>query len=211
MCDCDAASTMLPYWFSIESTERLRRNRASCACSRTGQTVGLGIVFAGDVRYGEVERPGQFSTNPIQRVQLRAAAGVFSTHLLHDHFGIRKHVQRLGAESQGAVQRFQKRNILGDIVILVPDPLLDSDGAIFATINHHSNTRGTRIPQRAAIHVGNKIRHPNNVCWNNNARRVTRSQEIELVSLHAVAATLRIAPVLHNNVHRYLRSRRELR
>jgi hypothetical protein len=65
------------------------------------------------VRYGEVEQPGQFSAGPIQRVQLRAAAGVFPAHLLDDHFGIRKHVQRSGAESQGAVQRFQKRVSIG--------------------------------------------------------------------------------------------------
>jgi hypothetical protein len=49
----------------------------------------LGTYNIPVVRYGEVERPGQFSTSPIQRVELRAAAGIVPAHLLDDHFGIR--------------------------------------------------------------------------------------------------------------------------
>jgi hypothetical protein len=47
------------------------------------------------------------------------------------------------------------------------------------------------------------------VCWNNNARRVFRRQDVELVLLHAVADVLRFAPVFHIYVHRYLKKRRK--
>ncbi len=44
------------------------------ASGRTGQTIGLGVVLARNVRDGEIERPGQFPAGPIQRIKPRTPA-----------------------------------------------------------------------------------------------------------------------------------------
>jgi hypothetical protein len=44
-------------------------------------------------------------------------------------------------------------------------------------------------------------------CWNNNARQIFRSQDIQLVLLHAVAAVARFVPVFHISIRRYLNKR----
>jgi hypothetical protein len=55
------------------------------------------------------------------------------------------------------LQRLQQRNILGDIIVLVPDPSCDSDFAVGRAINDQSNTGWAGIPERAAIDVGHEI------------------------------------------------------
>jgi len=52
---------------------------------------------------------------------------------------------------------FDQTDVLGDIIVLAPDPFGDSDGAVCGTINYHSNTLRAGIPERAAIDVGHKI------------------------------------------------------
>jgi hypothetical protein len=86
-------------------------------------------------------------------------AGIFPRHLFDDHLGIGKNVKGSRAKSHGILQSFEKGNILRYVVILMSDPSLDPDGSIFATIDHHSNTRGTWIPQRTTINVSNEIQH----------------------------------------------------
>jgi hypothetical protein len=41
----------------------------------------------------------------------------------------------------------------------VPNPLLDSEGSVLATIDYHPNAGRPGIPQRPSIHVGDQIRH----------------------------------------------------
>ena len=60
-------------------------------------------------------------------------------------------------EPQGALQRFQQGKVLGNIVVLAPDALGDSDGAVRGAVHHHSNTRRAGIPERAAIDVGHEV------------------------------------------------------
>jgi hypothetical protein len=55
------------------------------------------------------------------------------------------------------LQRLKQSNVLGDIIILAPDPFGDSDRAICGTVNYHSNTRRAGIPERAAIDVGYEV------------------------------------------------------
>jgi hypothetical protein len=55
------------------------------------------------------------------------------------------------------LQRFQQGKVLGNIVVLAPDALGDSDGAVRGAVHHHSNTRRAGIPERAAIDVGHEV------------------------------------------------------
>ena len=58
------------------------------ASGRTGQTISFGVVLAANVGDREIERPGQFSADPIQGIEPRAAAAVLAAHLLDHHLGI---------------------------------------------------------------------------------------------------------------------------
>jgi hypothetical protein len=62
------------------------------------QTVGFNIVFTRNMRYGEVERTGQFSAGPMQRIESRTATAVFPSHLLDHYFGIGEHMERSGTK-----------------------------------------------------------------------------------------------------------------
>ncbi|MGA8508011.1 MAG: hypothetical protein WB762_20580 [Candidatus Sulfotelmatobacter sp.] len=50
-------------------------------------------------------------------------------------------MKRGGLKPQGTLQRFQKRNVLGDIIVLVSDLFSDPDGAVGGAVNYDSNTR----------------------------------------------------------------------
>jgi hypothetical protein len=49
------------------------------------------------------------------------------------------------------LQRFKKSSILGDIIVLMSDPLLDFDLPICRAVDYHSNAGRTWIPERSAI------------------------------------------------------------
>ncbi len=66
-------------------------------------------------------------------------------------------MKRLGLEPQGTLQCLKQRQVFGDVIVLMSDPFGDPDGAVAGAVNHHSNTRWTRIPERAAIDVGYEI------------------------------------------------------
>jgi hypothetical protein len=66
-------------------------------------------------------------------------------------------VKRRGLKPQGTLQRFQESNVLGDIIVLVPDPFCDSDCTVSGTVDYNANTRWAGIPERAAIDVGHKV------------------------------------------------------
>jgi len=66
-------------------------------------------------------------------------------------------VKRRGLKPQGTLQRFQESNVLGDIIVLVPDPFRDSDCAVSGTVDYYANTRWAGIPERAAIDVGHEV------------------------------------------------------
>ena len=59
------------------------------------QTIGFRVIFAWNVGDGKIQRPGQLSANPIQRVKSRAPAGIDSGHLPHYDFRIGVHMKRL--------------------------------------------------------------------------------------------------------------------
>jgi len=146
------------FWISTSLRTRPRRN-SSVAGGRTGQTVSLGVVLPANVGDREVERARQLPADPMQRIKPRTAATVLAAHLLDHDFRIWKDVQRSGLEPQGALQRFQQSHILGHVIVLAPDPFGDSDSAVRRSADNHSNSRRARIPKRAAIDVGHKIRH----------------------------------------------------
>lgn len=124
-----------------------------------GQAVGLGITLTGDVRDGKLQRPGQLATNPVQRIQARAATGILAAHLPDHDLGIRIDVQCLGLQRQSTLQRLKQGNVFRDIVVLAPNPAGNADGAARTALNYYANTGRPRISQRTAIHVGHKVRH----------------------------------------------------
>jgi hypothetical protein len=68
-------------------------------------------------------------------------------------------VNRLGLQGNGALESFQKGEVLGDIIVLTPDPLGDSDLTALGIVDDNANTGGPRIPQGSTIDVSHQIRH----------------------------------------------------
>ncbi|MFZ0797164.1 MAG: hypothetical protein WCA13_00920 [Terriglobales bacterium] len=66
-------------------------------------------------------------------------------------------MKRPGLKPQGTLQRFKQSNVLGDIIVLVPDPFSDSDCAVRGTVDYDANTRRAGIPERAAIDVSHEV------------------------------------------------------
>ena len=62
---------------------RSSRSLSNCGAS---QVVGFCIVFARNMRNGELKRAGQFSAGPVQRIKPWTATGVFPRHLLDHYF-----------------------------------------------------------------------------------------------------------------------------
>ena len=82
------------------------------AGGRIGQAVGLSVILARHVVDGEAQGTGQFPANPVQRIQTRAAALVFASHLSNHYFRVRIDMQDLSLEIQCALQCFQERDVL---------------------------------------------------------------------------------------------------
>src|SRR5437899_1079394 len=99
------------------------------------------------MRYGEVERTGQFAPGPMQRIKSRTATGVFRRHLLDHYFGIGKNVERSSAKFQGTLECLKKCDVLGDIIVLVADPLVDFDRPACRAVDHDSNAGRAGIPE----------------------------------------------------------------
>ncbi len=57
--------------------------------------VGLGVVFAANVGYGELEGAGQLAADPVEGIKAWAATGVLAPHLFDHDLGIRIDVKRL--------------------------------------------------------------------------------------------------------------------
>lgn len=131
--------------------------RTAPANSRVGQAVGLRIVLARHVRDRKAERAGQLAAGPMQRVEARTAADILPPHLPDHDFGVRIDVKFRSVQGQGALQRLHESGVLGDVIVLVADPLRDSDLAALAPVDNDPNTGWPRISQRAAIYVGHEI------------------------------------------------------
>ena len=123
------------------------------------QEVGLRVVLAAHMRNAEDKRAGEFSADPMQRIQARTSTAVLPRHLPHDHFGIGINMDCLGLQGDGTLQGFQEGEILGDVVILAADPLGDSDLAAMRIVDDYPNTGRSGIAQRPAIDVSHQIRH----------------------------------------------------
>ena len=133
----------------IRSIRRaVRGSRNSCAGSSVGQIVGLGVASSGHVADGKIKRTGQLAADPMQGIKTRTAAGVFASHLPHDHLGVRVDMEHLGPERESVLQRFQQGHVLGDIVVLMPNPLGDFNLAGRRAMDDHSNTRRPWVTQR---------------------------------------------------------------
>ena len=110
------------------------------------EPVCLGVLITLDVIDGKGERPGQLAAGPVQRVKPRAAAPIEPGHLLDDDLGVRVNVQghRFGIDRM--LQGLKQRYVLRHIVVLMPDPLGNSDGFATGVLNHDADARGARIP-----------------------------------------------------------------
>ena len=136
--------------------KRLLLDRALADCG-VGEPIGFGVILAGNMGDRESEGSSQFAAGPMQGVEARATAGVFAAHLANDNLGIGIDVKSLGFHGEGTLQGFEQGHIFRDIIILVADPFGDTDGAAFAAVDDHPNTRRTWIAQRTAIHIGHEI------------------------------------------------------
>ena len=125
-----------------------------------GQLVGCPVVFAVDVRDGEIQRPRQLAASPIQRIQPRAATGVQPGHLLHHDFRIGIHVQRFWpsprphAAGLPAGPRIRRRCCPGAQSTWQCAPCRRSP-----LFDHDANTRGPRISVGTAVDIGHQDRH----------------------------------------------------
>ena len=95
----------------------------------------------------------------MQGIEPRAATRVFPRHLLDHDFGIGKNMECSGAKLYGELQCFEKSDVLGNIVVVMSDRFVYFDRAVRRTVDHDSDSRGARVPERSAIDVGNEIRH----------------------------------------------------
>ena len=68
-------------------------------------------------------------------------------------------MQLLGLERHCVLQSFHQSGVLGNVVVLVADPLGDAHRTASAATDHDSNARGPRIPQATAVHIGYEFRH----------------------------------------------------
>lgn len=91
--------------------------------SGIGQIVGLGVALPTEMRNREVQNARQLSAGPVERIEPRAAASINAAHLLYDHFRIGEHVHRFGFELHCTAQGFVQSKVLGDIIVLVSNPL----------------------------------------------------------------------------------------
>jgi hypothetical protein len=142
---------------------RRRLFRAPLQCGLR-QAVGLDIILTGDVRDREFQGARQFAAGPMQRIKTRAAADVFARHLPNYNLRIGVNVQLLRSQRNRALQRLHERGVFGHIVILVANPLGDADRSGLAAADDHTNPRGPRISQAAAIYVRHQIRHHLSLC-----------------------------------------------
>lgn len=123
------------------------------------ELIGFAIVFAGNVRYREVQGTCEFAAGPVQGIEAWAATGVFAGHLAYYDLGVREDAQHFGLEREGMLQGFEQSYVFGDVVVLMSDPFGDPDLLALRILNDDANPRGARIAVRSAIHVGNKNRH----------------------------------------------------
>ena len=124
---------------------------------RLRQPVCLGIELPPHVRDGELQRPRQLSAGPVQGVKSRAAAHVFASHLPHHHFGIGIDVEFLRVALDRVLQSFHQRGVLGNIIVLVPDPFGDPNRPIRQPADYNPNTRWPRISQASAVYIGHQF------------------------------------------------------
>jgi hypothetical protein len=111
------------------------------------------------MRDGEIDASGQLPAGPVQGMQAGAATVVLASHLLDDHFGIGINVQSLGVYRDGVLQSFEEGNVLGDVVVLVSDPLGDTDDFAVRSFNYDANSGWSGIPMGSAVDVRYQIGH----------------------------------------------------
>jgi hypothetical protein len=143
---------------ALPKTQHLRpKTHFALSHGSTGQLISLGVVCSRNVRDGEIQGARQLAAGPMQGVEAGTATEVLASHLADDDLGIRVNVQGLGLQGDGALQGFHERDVFGDVVILVADPLGDADGATGAAVDHHPNTRWPWIAQGTTVYVGHKF------------------------------------------------------
>ena len=133
------------------------------------------------MRNGEAERSGQLAADPVQGVEPRAAAVVLALHLPDHYFRIRVDVEGTRFQCDSALQSLKQGYVFSDIIVLAADPASYLDDSAVAAVDHDSNTRRSRIPQRTAVHISYQIQvHP---LSSNMRQECSRRQELYLVPM----------------------------
>src|SRR5207245_9325279 len=93
------------------------------AHSGCGQTVGLGIELATDVRDGKLKGASQLAADPVKRMEARATAGVFPIHLPDYDLGAGENVKCCGFQCRCIMKGFQQGKIFSHGVCLASNSL----------------------------------------------------------------------------------------
>jgi hypothetical protein len=93
----------------------------------------------------------------MQGVEARTAADILPSHLPDYNFGIGINVEFLGFPLDGILQGFHQSGILGNVIVLAPDPFRDPDGTFRQTADYYANARRTRVSQASAVHIGHQF------------------------------------------------------
>jgi hypothetical protein len=111
------------------------------------------------MRNGELEGARELSADPMEGIKTRTAAMVFAAHLPHYYLRIRENMERASLQTKGALESLEQSYVLGNIIILPPNPLRDSYGSARGPGEHDADTGWSGVPQRAAIDISYKIIH----------------------------------------------------
>ena len=128
-------------------------------CSAIGEMVGFDVLFTRNPSNRKIQGFNQFLASPVERIETRALAAINTIHLVDDDFRIRENAQHLGIHGKRDLDGFEKCDVLGDIVVVVSNPLGDAELGSAGILDYDSNTGRSRISMGSAVDVSHQFRH----------------------------------------------------
>ena len=93
----------------------------------------------------------------MEGVEAGTATGVLAGHLADYYLRVREDAQHFCFQAKRVLQGFQESDVLGDVVVLVADPLRDPDLLALGILDDDTDPRWSWTAMRAAVNVGNKF------------------------------------------------------
>ena len=113
----------------------------------------LAIMLSADMGDRELKKRASFRQIQCKEYNRELRTSVIAGYLSHHYLRIGLDVERCCFQYQGALESLDHRQVFGDIIVLMSDPLGDLDFAYWTALNYHANTSGTWIPQGSTIHI----------------------------------------------------------